>query len=361
MNEIAKSISSLYAPDSAPVVGVSGGQIVFCNPAAKTLFEGIVPGQRASGILPDAFLRCDEDAFVATARVGDRSASASGVRYNGMLLLRLNLAPAVFEFSTEAFIAGMRTELGVMRIALDQLESDASEDCTGKNAAAIGVLRHSYYKLLQQCENTELAHNLANRQAIFQPLLTDPAEWLSELIGQMRGPVEKLGVKLQFTKPNNVGELPADRALLDHVVLNLVSNALRTLRPGGSIAFRMSRQGRKLTLSVDDSGPGFPAELLGGLYQKSVLAEQSSRFRQPRLGMLIAWGVADLHGGSVTVTNRSRGGASVRLTLPTEHAGYLPLRTPTVPYEARQLKNRRILTGLADVLPDDCYRLSAEA
>ncbi len=357
MNELAKSISSLYAPDSAPVVGVSGGLIVFCNPAAMTLFEGIEPGQRAGTVLPDAFLRCDEGAFVATARVGDRPVSASGVRYSGLLLLRLNLTPAVFEFSTESFVAGMRTELAAMRIALDRLEIDSPADCVEKNAAAIRVMRHSYYKLLQQCENTELAYNLANRQAVFNPLLMDPAQWLTELIGQMKEPVEKLGVKLQFKRQSDVGEIPADRAMLDHLALNLVSNALRSLRPGGSITFRMNRAGRWFSLTVEDSGPGFSEELLAGLYQRSVSADATSRFRQPRMGMLIAWGVADRHGGNVTVTNRSRGGASVRVTLPAEKTGTLPLREPPVPYEGRKPKNERVLSGLADVLPDDCYTL----
>ncbi len=359
MNELAKSISSLYEPDSAPVVGVSGGLIVFCNPAARAVFDGIEPGQRAGTVLPEAFLRCDEDVFVATARVDAGPVSASGVRYSGLLLLRLNLTPAVFEFSTESFVAGMRTELAAIRIALDRLELDSPADCLEKNAAAIRVLRHSYYKLLQQCENTELAHNLANRQAVFNPLLLDPAQWLSELIGQMKEPVEKLGVKLQFKRPSDVGEIPADRAMLEHLVLNLVANALRSLRPGGSITFRMSRAGRWFSLIVDDSGPGFSEELLAGLYQRNVPGDSPSRFRQPRMGMLIAWGVADRHGGYVTVTNRSRGGASVRITLPAEKTGRLPLREPSTPYEARRPKNERVLTGLADVLPDDCYPVTS--
>ena len=358
MNELAQSISSLYEPDSAPVVGVSGGLIVFCNSAARALFAGIEPGQRAGTVLPEAFLRCDEEVFVATARVDAGPVSASGVRYSGLLLLRLNLTPPVFEFSTEAFLAGMRTELAAIRIALERLEADSPAEYTAINAASIRVLRHSYYKLLQQCENTELAHNLANRQAVFNPLLMDPAAWLSELIGQMKEPVEKLGVKLQFTRPSNAGEIPADRVMLEHLVLNLVANALRSLRPGGSITFRMNRAGRWFNLSVDDSGPGFSEELLAGLYQKSVLSDSASRFRQPRMGMLIAWGVADRHGGCVTVTNRSRGGASVRITLPAEKTGPLSLREPATPYETRRPKNERVLTGLADVLPDDCYPVS---
>ena len=358
MNELAQSISRLYEPDSAPVVGVSGGQILFCNSAASVVFEEIAPGMRAADILPDSFLRCDEEVFVATARLKERAVSASGVWFSGLLLLRLNLAPAEYEFSAESFTAGMRAELAAMRIALEQMSTDASEAFTEMNGASLAVLRHSYYKLLRRCENTALAHDLTNRIAVYKPLLLDPAEWLSDLIAQLKEPLEKLGVKLQFTRPANIGEIPADRALLEQMLLNLVSNARKQLNPGGTITFRMSRQGRRLQLAVEDSGPGFSGEQLRGLYQRSVLSAQESAFRRERLGLLIVWGVADLHGGSVTVMNRSHSGACVRITLPTEQPGY-QLRTPTEPYRARYPENEHILTALSDVLPDDCYPLDA--
>ena len=352
MNELAHSVSLLYSTDSAPVVAVSGGLILFFNDAAHAFFPEIAEGLRASDILPAPFLRCDEEHFVSAARVHSRSVSASGVWYGGMLLLRLDLTPATYEFAPEPFTAGMRAELAAIRISLEQMTSEPAA-LSDRQRSSVAVLRHAYYKLLRRCENTALACNLASRSAVYRPLLMDPAEWLAKLVEQLRDPAEKLGVKLRFTRPANAGQIPADSALLEKLLLNLVANALRHLKPGGVIAFRMSRQGRRLLLAVDDNGPGFSDEQLRGLYRRSVLRDQTSAFRSDCLGLLIVWGVADLHGGAVTITNRSKGGASVRVMLPTEHENYL--RSPTEPYKSRLPENEYILTELAEVLPDACY------
>ena len=357
MNELAQSISRLYEPDSAPVIGVSGGIILFCNAAAQIFFPEIMPEKRASDVLPDSFLRCDDEVFVTTARIGSRAVSASGVWYSGLLLLRLNLAPPVYEFSAESFTAGMRTELGTIRIAMDLMSKDTSESFAEKHGASLAVLRHSYYKLLRRCENAALAYNLANRIAVYDPQLLDPAEWLSEMEAQLKEPVEKLGIRLRYTRPSNIGTVTADRKLLEHMLFNLVSNALRYLKPGGTITLRLSRQGSRLLLAVDDSGPGFSDEQFAGLYQRSVLSEQDSPFRIHRLGLLLVWGIADLHGGAVTVSNHLRGGASVCITLPAEKSGYLPLRSPTEPYRPRYPKDEFILENLSEVLPDSYYAI----
>ena len=360
MNEFAQSVSRLYAADRSPVVGVCGGEILFCNMAAMNLFRDMEPGKRASKILPEAFLNCDEESFCAVARVDNHAISANGVRYNGMLLLRMELAPSVYEFSTESFVSGMRTELATQRIALEQIEKDLSEGLSSRHEASLAVLRRSYYRLLRQCENTALADALTSRSAVFEPLQTDPAEWLSDMVELMKDLVEIRGVELRFRRPADFGTIPVDRNLLEQTLLNLISNSLSVLQPGGTITLRLSRPSRSVLLTVDDSGPGFSEEVLGGFYRRSVLSQQQGMCRKQQLGLLIACGVADLHGGSVTITNRRIGGASVRVALPAERVGHYTLRTPTEPYRARYPKNEHVLIALSDVLPEACYSLSAD-
>ena len=46
---------------------------------------------------------------------------------------------------------------------------------------------------------------------------------------------------------------------------------LTLAEPGGTITLRLSRPSRSVLLTVDDSGPGFSEEVLGGFYRRSVL------------------------------------------------------------------------------------------
>ncbi len=357
MNEHLKSISRLYEPDNAPVVGVSGGSILFCNSAARSVFPGIAPGIRASQVLPDPFMHCDNTSFVTTASVFGQAVSAVGVWQDTLLLLRMNMNPPEFQFSPDSFSSGMLTDLAAVRIALTKMTADLAQGVSEDQTKQLACLRHSYYKMLRRSENISLAYNLTHGIAVFKPLLVNPIEWLAALIALMREPAEREGVKLQFSRPSDFGAISLDRDLLEHMVLNLVSNALRHTSSGGTITFRLSRPGRWLLLAVEDTGPGFPDDQLGALYQRSVLRDASLRVQHDHLGLLIVWGIADLHGGSVTITNRVRGGASVRILLPTEQKGQYNLRSPSEPYRARYPENEQVLTELADVLPDEYYSI----
>lgn len=355
MNELAYSISLLYEPDIAPVIGVSGGMILFFNSAARSLFPTIETQQRASAVLPDAFLDCDENVFISTAQVGQKSISASGVWYNGLLLLRLNTTSTKYVFSAESHTASMRLELSKMRLALEQLSSNISINADTCQNSCISVLYHSYYKLLRSCENLELANHLNARKTVFRPARVNLADWLKELVSIISEACQNLGVAFSLNCPDDLSLISVDPDLLEHLMLNLISNSLHHCKPGCKISIRVVRKGSKLQLFVDDTGSGFPVDQLGSLFQRQTGTEENLFARNDNLGLFIVWGIAEMHGGSVTITNRRKNGASVRLTLPIERADYLQLRSPSEDYASEHASKRRILTGLADVLPDAAF------
>ena len=355
MNELAYSINLLFDPDSAPVIGISGGLIQFFNPAARSLFPNIEEGQRASGILPGAFLDCDENVFVSTAQIGQRSVSASGVWYSGLLLLRLNFAPTKYSFSSESLTTGMRLELSKIRLALEQLSSQATATENHAFESCISVLYHSYYKLLRSCENLELADRLVTHKTVYRPTSIKIDTWLKEFVALVSLSCRHAGIEIKLNCPDDIMPISADPELLEHLMLNLISNSLHHSRPGSTINIRLTKKGSRVQLIVDDNGSGFSNEQLGSLYNRQTGAEEILVSRNDNLGLFIVWGIAELHGGSVTVTNHRRNGASVRIALPVDRSDFLHLRSPSENYTSGQTVTHRILTGLADVLPDAAF------
>lgn len=104
-------------------------------------------------------------------------------------------------------------------------------------------------------------------------------------------------------------------ASLKRAIANLVENAVRY---AGAAEVRLDRVGIETTITVDDRGPGIPAERLQEVFEPFLRLE-ASRNRDTGgvgLGLSIARSVVRAHGGELTLANRPQGGLRAVVTLP---------------------------------------------
>ncbi len=102
---------------------------------------------------------------------------------------------------------------------------------------------------------------------------------------------------------SGAGAVTGDRLMLRRAVSNLLSNALRHTPDGGAVTIRLERQRSRLALTVENSGPGIPAEHLPRLFDRFYRAD-SSRQRTTEgsgLGLAITRSILLAHGGEVGV------------------------------------------------------------
>ncbi len=110
----------------------------------------------------------------------------------------------------------------------------------------------------------------------------------------------------------------ADRHRLSQILNNLLSNALRHTPDGGRIDVRANRQGERVQVEVQDSGPGISEGSLEQVFERFYRADRS-RSRQEGgtgLGLAIARQLALSHGGDLIAANGPLGGAVFTLRLP---------------------------------------------
>jgi signal transduction histidine kinase len=105
---------------------------------------------------------------------------------------------------------------------------------------------------------------------------------------------------------------------LVQVFVNLLRNSLGALQSGGTVVVhsRASEQnGRSsLFITVEDDGPGIPEEVLPDIFDAFVSTRLDSR--GTGLGLTVAEGIVQQHGGAIRAFNRSEGGASIEVRLP---------------------------------------------
>ncbi len=112
----------------------------------------------------------------------------------------------------------------------------------------------------------------------------------------------------------------SDRLL--QVFVNLLRNALNAIEssgnPPGRIEVRSRRELRdgkpSIVIAVEDNGHGIPAHVLPDIFDAFVTARLDAR--GTGLGLTVAEGIITQHGGTITASNRSQGGACLEVSLP---------------------------------------------
>jgi signal transduction histidine kinase len=115
------------------------------------------------------------------------------------------------------------------------------------------------------------------------------------------------------------GGLPpvhADRDRIDQVLGNLIGNGLRFTPRGGRIQVGAERDGERVRISVADTGAGIDAADLPHVFDRFWQA-QRSRDGGAGLGLAIARGIVEAHGGEMWVESERENGSTFFFTLPT--------------------------------------------
>jgi len=106
-----------------------------------------------------------------------------------------------------------------------------------------------------------------------------------------------------------------DRARVSQVLGNLLGNALKFSASGQPIAVQARPNGDMMQVSVRDSGAGIATEHLTLVFHRYWKGKQSGR-AGTGLGLFIAKGIVEAHGGRIWVDSTLGRGSTFHFTLP---------------------------------------------
>ena len=110
----------------------------------------------------------------------------------------------------------------------------------------------------------------------------------------------------------------ADRARLEQILLNLLSNSIRFTPSGGSIKLEVATRDGRVEVIVSDSGIGVPPDKLGQIFEPFVQVENglTRKVGGTGLGLTISRALARGMGGELTAHSDGETGSVFTLTLP---------------------------------------------
>ena len=123
------------------------------------------------------------------------------------------------------------------------------------------------------------------------------------------------GRDIRVDVPDEIPLALLDHALIEQAVAKLLSNAGSHTAPNLPIEIDAEYTNENLLISVSDRGPGIPPEATERLFEKFYRGDDR-KTGGLGLGLSIARGLIEAHGGTLTVENRDGGGARFVIRLP---------------------------------------------
>ena len=122
------------------------------------------------------------------------------------------------------------------------------------------------------------------------------------------------GIRLQTELSGRLPDVLADPDRITQVLSNIVGNALKFSPAGGTVSVRASVAGTAVQVIVIDEGPGIPHEHRQRVFERYWQVNRSNG--GVGLGLTIARGIVEAHGGRIWVDDDRTSGAAVLFTLP---------------------------------------------
>ncbi|HUX88668.1 MAG TPA: ATP-binding protein, partial [Chloroflexota bacterium] len=123
--------------------------------------------------------------------------------------------------------------------------------------------------------------------------------------------------KVVVAVPENLPPVPLDYVEIDQVLSNLIENAVKYTPAGTEIRISARRVGAELCVEVADLGPGIPAQVLPHLFESFYRGtERGPRPIGTGLGLSVAKGLVEAHGGHIEAESQPGQGARFSFSLP---------------------------------------------
>lgn len=317
------------------------GKILLINPAAEKLFgvpEADIRGRPAlevlrhqalQGVLHETLRKnvpLTQEIFIHSPQERTLRAQTLPVSYGegqtGVLAALYDITDIRrLETVRQEFVANvsheLKTPLTSIKGYVETLESGAIDDPKHNREFLSIIAEHTRHLALLIDDVLDLSAIEAKRMKFRYDAVSvhEVAERLIKGLAPMAN-TKKVTVKNNLTE--TLPKVRADRDKLAQIFMNLLDNAIKFNRNGGSVELSAKADKSHLTITVKDTGAGIAPEDLPRVFERFYRADKahSHDVAGTGLGLAIVKHLIDAHQGTISVTSERGQGSSFAVTLP---------------------------------------------
>ncbi len=333
-----------------PAALLENRRLVYANGAAKAILGADCAGKSIRELFGDELADAQAPSFVASVPVAGENRLMRVSREGPLQIVFFSRPDPDASLLNDASLQALRSGLMNLRMAASAGQRRAEELNDPALLSGFVSLNKEYYRLSRMLSNIGVARDVIRGQLPLSLCTADLSAMISDLTDSLA--LLRRDVEFSFSCERRV-LLWADPQLLELMLMNLLSNCLTHAVGLRRVRLALQSTQEYVYLSVRDDGGGIAPERMLGLFR---------RYRSPfglnelplgaGLGMTVILGIVERHGGSLLLESREVSGTSVRLSLSRKLNGQERLRADAAPFAGSM---DRLLTGLADCLPDECF------
>lgn|SRR3989338_985028 len=237
----------------------------------------------------------------------------------------------------------MASRLAILDELKDRIISNVSHDLRGP---LHGIKLNTEYLLLEDPEKDKIVARHRNTLATILQETTRLSHYINNILdaakikaGRMEYHLEPVDIKamtqgifsifeimamkrkisLELEMPQEAPWVLADQEQFRHVLINLISNALKFTPPQGRVVLRVETAGEKIRISVIDTGSGIPPEDLPLLFTRfkraDAILQRTKQIQGTGLGLHIVKESVEAMGGKVEIQSQTGKGSTVTVTM----------------------------------------------
>jgi PAS domain S-box-containing protein len=212
----------------------------------------------------------------------------------------------------------LRNPIGAIAMCARTLEEHPPEDPNVRREL-ISTIRESAAWTNRLIQDLVDVSSLEQGRMSLRPQPTEPAQLVSQARHMFDVEAANHRISIAQEMPANLPLIAADPERIVQVLGNILRNAIKFTPDGGAVLIRVRPHDGTVEFSIRDSGPGVPLANQPRVFERFWHSADGARTRGSGLGLSIAKGIVEGHGGRIWLESKAGQGATFSFTVPVAH------------------------------------------